>query len=216
VITAKNNVDAINKQIATMNETWNTSLVYAPVSGIADEVNVKAGETFTGVNQIKIINNNNLKMVTEVPENYIARVRKGDKVIVSVPESGKDSIPSVISMVSASINPTTRSFITEAKLPSDPFLKPNQLATLRILDYKVKAALVVPVNVVQTDEKGKYVYVVEKTGNKAVARKKSVTVGEVYNGNIEIKDGLSGGDTIITEGYQTVYDGQAVTTNAKI
>src|SRR6266496_3828273 len=28
VITAKNNVDAINKQIATMNETWNTSLVY--------------------------------------------------------------------------------------------------------------------------------------------------------------------------------------------
>lgn len=216
VITAKNNVDAINKQIATMNETWNTSLVYAPVSGIADEVNVKAGETFTGVNQIKIINNNNLKMVTEVPENYIARVRKGDKVIVSVPESGKDSIPSVISMVSASINPTTRSFITEAKLPSDPFLKPNQLATLRILDYKVKAALVVPVNVVQTDEKGKYVYVVEKTGNKSVARKKSVTVGEVYNGNIEIKDGLSGGDTIITEGYQTVYDGQSVTTSVKI
>ena len=102
VITAKNNVDAINKQIATMNETWNTSLVYAPISGIVDEVNVKAGETFTGNNQIKIINNNSLKMVTEVPENYISRVKKGDKVIVSVPESGKDSIPSVISMVGAS------------------------------------------------------------------------------------------------------------------
>ena len=216
VITAKNNVDAINKQIATMNETWNTSLVYAPISGIVDEVNVKAGETFTGNNQIKIINNNSLKMVTEVPENYISRVKKGDKVIVSVPESGKDSIPSVISMVGASINPTSRSFITEVKLPADPFLKPNQLATLRILDYRSRAALVVPVNVVQTDEKGKYVYIVEKTGNKTVARKKSVTVGEVYNGNIEIKNGLAGGDSIITEGYQTVYDGQSVTTNAKI
>jgi RND family efflux transporter MFP subunit len=216
LITAKNNVDALNKQIATLKETWNTSFVYAPVSGVADEVNIKEGETFTGANQIKIVNNNSLKMVTEVPENYISRVKKGDKVIVSVPESGKDSIPSVISMVSASINPTTRSFITEAKLPADPALKTNQLATLKILDYKAKAALVVPVNVVQTDEKGKYVYVIEKTGNKMIARKKAVTVGEVYNGSIEIKNGLSGGDAIITEGYQTVYDGQTVTTTTQI
>jgi len=81
------------------------------------------------------------------------------------------------------------------------------------LDYKAKNALVVPVNVVQSDEKGKYVYVIVKEGNKMVARKKSVTVGEVYNDNIEIKNGLSGGEPIISEGYQTVYDGQAITTN---
>ena len=59
---------------------------------------------------------------------------------------------------------------------------------------------------VQSDEKGKYVYVVERTGDKLVARKKIVTVGEAYNGIIEIKTGLTGGDLIITEGYQTVYD----------
>ena len=38
-------------------------------------------------------------------------------------------------------------------------------------------------------------------------------VGETYNGVMEIKSGLAGGDLIITEGYQTVYDGQAVSTN---
>ena len=213
LITAKNNVDALKKQIATMTETWNTSLVYAPVSGIADEVNVKEGETFTGANQIKIVNNNSLKIVTEVPENYVARVKKGDKVEVDVPESGKPPFQSIISVVGASINPTTRSFTTEAKLPADPNLKPNQLATLKILDYRAKNALVVPVNVVQSDENGKYVYVIVNEGNKMVARKKSVIVGEVYNGNIEIKNGLSGGEPIISEGYQTVYDGQAIATN---
>lgn len=133
-----------------------------------------------------------------------------------VPETGKAPFKSTISVIGASVNPTTRSFITEAKLPADPFLKPNQLATLKILDYEVKDALVVPVNVVQTDEKGKYVYVVAKEGNKKVARKKAVTVGEVYNGNIEIKNGLTGGEPIITEGYQTVYDGQTVTTDKQI
>jgi multidrug efflux pump subunit AcrA (membrane-fusion protein) len=83
---------------------------------------------------------------------------------------------------------------------------------MKILDYEAKGALAVPVNVVQSDEKNKYVYVMEKAGDKMIARKKVVTVGETYNGFTEIKSGLSGGDLIITEGYQTVYDGQSVTT----
>ena len=89
-----------------------------------------------------------------------------------MPESGKPALPSVISMVGASIDPITRSFTAEAKLPSDPFLKPNQTATMKILDYEAKGAVAVPVNVVQSDEKGKYVYVMEKAGDKMVARKK--------------------------------------------
>ena len=83
---------------------------------------------------------------------------------------------------------------------------------MKILDYAAKGAVAVPINVVQSDEKGRYVYVMEKAGDKMVARKKVVTTGEAYNGVIEIKSGLSGGELIITEGYQTVYDGQAITT----
>jgi hypothetical protein len=45
-----------------------------------------------------------------------------------------------------------------------------------------------------------------------VARKRTVNAGEAYNGLIEIKNGLSGGELIITEGYQAAYDGQIVTT----
>jgi membrane fusion protein, multidrug efflux system len=216
LISAKNNVDAMKKQIATLSENWQTSFVYAPISGIADEVNIKAGEIFTGGSanrpQIKIVNGSSLKVVTDVPENYVAKVRKGDKVEIVVPETGKPPYTSVISMVGATIHPTNRSFITEAKLPSDPILKPNQTATMKILDYQSKGAIVVPVNVVQSDEHGKYVYVTERSGEKTIARKKIVNVGEAYNGFIEIKSGLSGGDVIITEGYQLVYDGQAVNT----
>jgi RND family efflux transporter MFP subunit len=216
LVTAKNNVDAMKKQIATMTENWKTSFVYAPISGIADEVNVKVGEIFTGGSsqgpQIKLVNTGTLKVVTNVPDNYVARVKRGDRVEILVPETGRAPYQSVITVVGASIDPTTRSFITEAKLPSDPLLKPNQTATMKILDYQAKATITVPVNVVQTDEKGKYVYVMERSGEKHIARKKVVNVGEAYNGLIEIKAGLTGGELIITEGYQTVYDGQTITT----
>ena len=70
-------------------------------------------------------------------------------------------------------------------------------------------------NTVQSDENGKFVFVMEKSGDKLVARKKAVNVGEVYEGVIEIKSGLTGGDLLITEGYQSVYDGQAITTGIK-
>ena len=41
-------------------------------------------------------------------------------------------------------------------------------------------------------------------------------VGESFDGRVEIKgNSLTASDMIITEGYQTVYDGQMVTTDTK-
>lgn len=223
VINAKADVDALAAQlraaqasVGLAQEQVNMSNVYAGLSGTVDQVNVRVGEFFTGTSpdrkpQILIVGSTDLKIEVNVPDNYVARVKKGDKVKVEVAETGRPAFESIISSVGASIDPTTRSFITEAKLPSDPLLKPNQTAIMKILDYESKAAVAVPVNVVQSDEKNKYVYVIEKTGDKMVARKKVVTVGETYNGLTEIKSGLTGGELIITEGYQTVYDGQSVT-----
>jgi len=223
VINAKADVDAMaaqlrsaEAQVAQAAEALDMTNVRAGLSGVVEQVNVRVGEFFTGATQqggqIVIVNASSLKAEVPVPDNYVAKVKKGDKVLVSVPETGKAPFESAISVVGAAIDPTTRSFLVEAKLPSDALLKPNQTATMKILDYEAKATIAVPINVVQSDEKGKYVYVMEKAGEKMVARKKTVNVGEAYNGLMEIKSGLTGGEVIITEGYQTVYDGQSITT----
>ncbi|HYM93900.1 MAG TPA: efflux RND transporter periplasmic adaptor subunit [Chitinophagaceae bacterium] len=215
LITAKNNVDALNKQIATLQENWKTSFVYAPISGQADVVDIKVGEIFSGVTavgpQIRIVNTGSMKVITEVPENYQKRVSKGTKLMVSIPDIGK-SFTTTIKVTSATINPNTRAFTTEASIPSDPALRVNQVAVVRIEDYASKNVIVVPVNVVQSDEKNKYVYVMVKEGDRLIARKKVVQTGETYNSQIEIKNGLNAGDRIITDGYQQVYDGQTITT----
>jgi membrane fusion protein, multidrug efflux system len=220
LITAKNGVDALEKQIATLKENWKTSFVYAPISGIADVVNIKAGEIFNGASamgpQLQIVNNSSLKVVTEVPENYQTKVKKGSQVKVSIPDAGIDSLNAVIGVMGASISNTSRGFITEAKIPSLPGLRINQIAMVKIKDYYSPNAITVPVNVVQTDESGKYVYIMVKEGDVMKARKKQVMVGENFNGFVEITgNSLSETDIIITEGYQSVYDGQLVTTDSK-
>jgi len=219
VINAKAEVDALQSQlrgaeaqVRMAQEQANQSNVTAEISGVIDQVNIKVGEFFSPQSAADPRSGISIKIITEVPENYAARVKKGDVVEIIIPESGKAAYKSTLSVVGAAVNQTSRSFTTEAKLPADPILKPNQLATMKILDYQAKAVVTVSVNVVQTDEKGKYVFIAEKNGDKVVARKKPVVVGESYNGIIEIKSGLSAGDLIITEGYQTVYDGQTVKT----
>ena len=187
---------------------------------MADQVNLKAGETFSGSTpagpQIQIVNSSSMKVVTEVPENYQSRVQKGSQVKIAIPDAGIDSLNGVISLIGSSITATSRAFITEAKIPSVPGLKINQIATVKIKDYHSPNAITIPVNVVQTDEKGKYVYVAVKEGDVTKARKKQVIIGENFGGQVEIKgNSLATTDVIIVEGYQTVYDGQVITTEAK-
>jgi membrane fusion protein, multidrug efflux system len=134
---------------------------------------------------------------------------------VILPEQNNKEITAIVSVVQKIINPTTRSFDIEAKIPADAHLKPNQIAQVRINDYAAKNAVTVPLNVVQTDEKGKYVYVMEKSGLKTLARKKTVIIGQAYGENIEIKSGLNAGEQLVTEGYQNLYDGQMITTSTK-
>jgi membrane fusion protein, multidrug efflux system len=222
LLTAKNNVESLEKNLAltqqgvrTANETLNTSNVYSDVNGLVEKVNVRVGETFTGFMgqepQLQIVNNSSLKVVISVPENYSTRVRLGSKVEVEVPDAGK-KYSSSINVSGQYVDPTSRSFNAEVRIPGGGNVRANQAAKVRIMDYSAANAVTVPINVVQTDEKGKYVYVMVKEGNRTVARKKTINVGESYNGMVEVRAGLSAGEQIITEGYQVVYDGQSITT----
>jgi membrane fusion protein, multidrug efflux system len=217
LITAKNNVEAIEKQMATLNEQIRLYTVTSSVNGVADIVDVKVGEMFTGAGargpQIQIVNNSTLKVKTNVPENYMSRVRVGSPVIIALPDAGK-TYNSTITLSSQLIDPNSRTFAVEASIPGGS-VRPNTIASIRIKDYSAPNAIVIPVNLVQTDENGKYVYALGKDGKgRTVAVKKPVVVGESYNSMIEIKGGLQAGMQLITAGYQSVYDKQVVQVDA--
>ena len=50
---------------------------------------------------------------------------------------------------------------------------------------------------------------------KKIARKKPVQLGMLYKDLIEVKQGVQAGDEVITQGYQSIYEGQLVTTDVK-
>ena len=219
VLNTQTQVESLRKQIGIIQKQAALMTVTAPSSGVADLVNVRVGEMFIGTNaagpQIRIVNTSNLKIVASVPENYLGRVKVGSKVEVVLPEQNNRVINATINVVQKVIDPNTRSFNIEASIPSDATLKPNQVAQIRILDYSADNVVTIPLNVIQTDEKGKYVYVMVQEGDRQKARRRTIMVGESYGDRIEVKSGLSPVDQLITEGYQNLYEGQVITTSLK-
>jgi len=221
LITAKNNVETLENQLKGMQEQIKITKeqlqmtnVYSDVSGVAEEVNIRVGETFMGGMQIKIVNTTQLKVTTQIPENYIDRVTTGKAINITLPDINK-TVSSNISLTGKIIDPNSRSFYVEAKIPSDKDFHPNQIALVKIMDYSNSKAISVPVNTLQSDEKGKYVMVLLKEGDKTYARKKMVIIGQFYADKLEIKSGLALGDQVIKEGFQGLYDGQLITTAVK-
>ncbi|RYY49010.1 MAG: efflux RND transporter periplasmic adaptor subunit [Chitinophagaceae bacterium] len=214
VTSLENQLQQINEQVKLGQEQLNTANVYSDVSGVADVVNIRVGETFQGMTaagpQIKVVNTSSLKVVGTIPENYLGSVQKGTPVVVSLPDAGR-TFNSTVSFIGASIDILNRGFVVEAKLPADPALKPNQIASLKIRDYSAPNTLAIPLNTLQNDEKGKFVMVAVAENGKLIARKRPVTIGMLNDDLLEIKGGLKEGDLLVTEGFASIYEGQQLT-----
>jgi len=217
VLNAKTNVDALQSQynaamanVKMAQEQLSMTNVVSEINGVVNIVNVKVGEFFNGGQQLQVVGNNDLKVTVNVPENYADRVKIGSVLNVKLPELNNETITTTVNVVGKVIDPVTRSFYVEGKIPADKKLRANQLAMINIQDYSMPDAITIPVNTLQTDDKGKYVLVAVEEKGKLVARKKPVVVGELYGDRLEVKSGLAAGDNIITEGFQSLYDGQSI------
>jgi len=214
LVTAKNQVDQAQMSVDLISRQIDLTRVYADISGVADIVNIRLGELFTGNNQLQIVNTEQLKAVAQVPENYLGQVKVGSNVKVVIPELNSKTIDTKISVTGKTIDPSTRSFYIETKLPYDKQFYPNQIALIKIQDYTTSNALTIPVNSLQNDDKGKYVMIAVKDDGRLVARKKPITIGMMYGDKVVVLSGIQTGDDIITDGYQGLYDDQPITTSA--
>lgn len=219
LLTVQTQVETLRRQIGILQRQASLMTVTAPTSGIADQVNVRVGETFVGVYpgnpplaQIRIVNTGSLKIVAQIPESYLGKIGVGTPIQVVLPNSNNRIIDTKISVAGKTIDPTSRSFYIEAPIPSDPSFKPNQVAVVKVQDYATGNAITIPLSTLQNDESGKFVMVAAKEGNKMVARKRKVVVGELYGERLEVKSGLQAGDVLITGGFQNLYEGQPIMT----
>jgi len=210
---SKTNKESFEKQISSLKQQVDKFKIKSPIDGTIEECNIKVGGVVSPDPRLaayRVVAFKNLKITAEVSEAYSSRVNVSDKLLVTFPDINKQ-FESKVDFVSKYINPVNRTFLIETKLTGDfKDLKANMIAIIQINDYHVDKAIQVPMNVVQTDQTGSYVYVVRPKDKFNAAFKQPVILGSSYNGVAEVLKGLSIGDKVISVGYQELVDGEYV------
>ena len=202
---------SLQRSVAQAKAMLSKTEIRAPFSGTIDEVFVERGQVVSAGPQglMRIVNLNNMYVSTSIPESYIGKLKVGTQVDVFLTSLNKN-YKGKVRQIGNFINPNNRSFGIEVSIPNpENLLRPNQVAKLKVIDYTVKNAIVVPSNVIQEDGKGnQFVFVATNSdGKTATAKKAMVTIGKSSDNVTEILSGLSANDIIVIEGVNTISEG---------
>ncbi|MEM8907303.1 MAG: efflux RND transporter periplasmic adaptor subunit [Bacteroidota bacterium] len=213
---AKNGKERLEKSLETIKFQLTKANVYAPITGVVDQVMVENGEvTSPGIPILQILNTHRVKVVANVPEKYLSVVKKGAKVGIKFPALD-ESQNARVSMIGRTINPANRTFEVEVELNNPKgILKPNLLALMVLKDFEQKDVVTVPLELVQQEVSGKdYVFIRLEAEEGPIAKKIYVETGESYEGKIIIKNGLEGGEQLIVDGARGLAENELIEVNS--
>ena len=200
---AGSNRDVALKQLSGLKAQSSMYKIISPINGVLDKMDLKVGQAVQpGMEGIRVVNLSKLKVKADVAESYAERVKQGDRVIVSVPGSS-DSLITTITYASRVIEPTSRSYTVEVKLPTKPNFKPNMTVVLRIVDYEKTDAIVLPIKAIQQSESGEYVFIADSN----IAKRVPIKIGNTYQGSVEVVEGVKAGDQVVIEGAEDIEEG---------
>lgn len=215
---AKSGKETLENQLATLQSQLEMTKIKSPINGTVDDIMSKIGEMVApGFPAFRIVNLSNMKVTADVAEAYAGKIHAGDEVVLSFPDMGKE-ITKNITSVGRVIDPNKRSFGIEIKLSAaeQEFFNPNMVAVVKVKDYTAKEVISIPVNLVQNSDDGDFVFISGKNEKgKSIALKTKIQTGLSYGGNVEVKNGLKEGDTIITAGFEDLNDKQEISLDAK-
>jgi membrane fusion protein (multidrug efflux system) len=208
---AKNTKEGLEKRIESLKAQMAMAKIKSPLSGVVDVVYQKKGHI--GNPQVpfaKVINMSKMKVYADVSEAYLTKVKKGDKIGVTFPALSRQMEAPIV-QIGNSIDANNRTFRVRINLDNaDKMIKPNLVSIIKIRDYYAEDAIVIPSLYIKEDFKGSYTYIVEGKSGKSTAKKIYITPGVTNNNMTEIKEGLSAGTKIISEGFNQIVDGTSL------
>ena len=228
------NMQSTSATVKEAQDNLGRTNIYAPMSGTISKLDAELGERVVGTQQmagteiLRVANLTNMEVEVDVNENDIVKVEVGDSTIVEVDAYLGEEFKGIVTEISNSadaalttdqvtnfkvkvriLEESYKELLKEKPANYSPF-RPGMTATVDIITNRKDAVIGVPISaiVIKNDttkaksEEQKYEAVFLKDGEKAQLRK--VSTGIQDDSNIEITEGLTKGETVITGPYNTV------------
>jgi membrane fusion protein (multidrug efflux system) len=142
-----------------------------------------------------------------VPENLLGQVKIGQTGFARSAAYGDRSFEGKVSMIDPRVDPVTRTVRLTAEIPNpDEALKPGMFLSVALHVTVKDEAVVVPEEAIVGEGLRHLIFVVKDD----TVERRVVRIGQRQQGQVEIVEGLSPGETIVVRGVQRVRPGQKV------
>ena len=175
--------------------------VAAPRAGVLLDVGAASGEFSNALSApaplATVADISTVWAVGDLYEKDLAAAKAGEQAQVTLNAYPDRHWSGRVGVVSDAVDPTTRTMHVRVVLENpDGRLKPAMFGTIRVLRTST-AGMLVPTSAVIREGNNSYLFVGK--GNNRYERR-SVTLGRVFDGSLEIVKGVNAGDTIVSEG----------------
>jgi len=190
------------RNLQMMKDNLNNLVLKAPIDGQLSSVDAEVGGSIqAGQNIGQIDDLDGFKMRAEVDEHYISRVFPGLRASFEFNNKSYD-------LVIIKVYPEVKNgrFNVDMKFDKETpdGIRRGQSSPIRLELGKSSAALLLPVGGFFSDTGGNWVYVVDKSGKRAV--KRNISLGQKNPQFFEILEGLQEGEQVITSSYENFGD----------
>tara|TARA_R100000306_G_scaffold25596_2_gene29252 strand:- start:592962 stop:594215 length:1254 start_codon:yes stop_codon:yes gene_type:complete len=199
-------IEKLEENLALAQSSFESLLVRAPISGQLTSLLAQIGESKTSgerLGQIDVVDQ--YKVAAQVDEFYISRVAPGQSAGFFL--AGNDYqvvVDRVYPEVSNGV--FTVDLIFAGEMPAN--LRRGQSLQLELVLGSPQETLLLPVGSYVQDTGGNWVFVLDESGTSAYRRE--IVAGRRNNRFIEVREGLSAGDRVITSGYGAMADTERV------
>lgn len=209
------NIEALRAQVAQaeaqvelIKTNIKNSVIRAPISGMISSKQINPGEMCqAGVTLGSIVNIDKVKVVIDVPEEDINKIREGQEVTVNIDALGdKGKIKGKISIISPA-SASSRLFKVKIEMENKDYkLKPGMFAKVNIIRDIKENVITIPKDALVIKKHGNVVYVVKE----GKAEERLVKIGVTNGDRVEITEGLKEGETVVISGQNMLAEGSAV------
>jgi membrane fusion protein (multidrug efflux system) len=206
---ARSRADAAAARVGVAERAVRDASVRAPFSGLVARRTVSRGE-FVNVGQplFELVALDPVEVEFHLAERDSARAVVGQEVRVSVAPFPEEHFRGVVTVVSPTIDPRTRTLRVKAEIDNtDGRLRPGLFARADLGVAVRRNILLVPEQAILLRSDGAVVYR-SREGNRV--ERVIVETGEHRGGEVEVASGLAAGDLVVTRGQGGLVDGALV------
>jgi membrane fusion protein (multidrug efflux system) len=206
---ARSRVDAQRAALGVIERALADASVTAPFAGMIARRSVQLGEFVQpGKPLVELVALDPLEVVFSLTELDTERVRPGQKIDVSVGAFPDRVFSGVVTFISPTVDPATRTLRIKAEIGNDEgHLRPGLFARVSLGVTPRKGVAMVPEEALIQRSEGAVLF---KIGPENRVKRIAVTTGAHDKGRVEVRGDVQPGDLVVRRGHGGLADGAAV------